>query len=184
MAQRKTKGSIYQLHIALNGIRPPIWRRILVPGNMKLSTLSEILLDTMGWVGYHLHQYIVNGVYYGEPSDDDFFDVEDESKVTLQQIAPREGSKFKYEYDFGDSWMHTVKVEAIVEPEEGTTYPVCIKGKRACPPEDVGGVWGYAEFLEALADPDNPEAEEMLEWVGDDFDPEEFSLEDVNLRIQ
>jgi hypothetical protein len=95
MAQGKKKGSIYQLHIALNGIRPPIWRRILVPGNTKLSSLSEILLDTMGWVGYHLHQYIVNGVYYGEPSPDDFFDVEDESKVTLQQIAPRVGSKFK-----------------------------------------------------------------------------------------
>lgn len=184
MAQRKTKGSIYQLHVALKGIRPPIWRRILLPGTTKLSQLSEILLATMGWLGYHLHQYSVNGVYYGEPSDDDFFDVEDESKVTLERIAPAVGSKFKYEYDFGDSWEHTVKVEALLEPEEGATYPVCIKGKRACPPEDVGGVWGYAELLETISDPDNAEAAEMIEWVGDDFDPEEFDLDEINQRLK
>lgn len=184
MAQRKAKGSIYQLRIDLNGIRPPIWRRILVPGNTKLSELSEILLAAMGWYGYHLHQFIVDGIYYGEPDPDDYFDVEDEKKVTLQQIAHGVGNKFKYEYDFGDSWEHTVKVEALLEPEEGMTYPVCIKGKRACPPEDVGGVWGYEELLETLGDPDSEENEEMLEWVGDDFDPEEFNLEEVNSRMQ
>ncbi len=184
MAQRKVKGSIYQLRVALDGIRPPIWRRILVPGDTKLSVLSEILLAAMGWHGYHLHQFIVDGVYYGEPNPDDFFDVEDERKATLQQIAPDVGSKFKYEYDFGDSWEHTIKVEAILEAEEGMTYPVCIKGKRACPPEDVGGPWGYAELLETISDPDSEEAEEMLDWVGDDFDPEEFDLDVINSRLQ
>lgn len=184
MTQRKVKGKIYQLHMALNGIRPPIWRRILVPGNTKLSQLSEILLAAMGWLGYHLHQYIVDGVYYGEPDPEFYFEINDESKFTLQQIAPDVGSRFTYEYDFGDSWEHTVKVEAILEPEEGMTYPVCIKGKRACPPEDVSGVWGYAEFLETISDPDSEEAEEMLDWAGDDFDPEEFDLAEINQRLK
>ena len=184
MARKRVKGPIYQLRVALNGIRPPIWRRILVPGDMKLSVLSEILLNTMGWFGYHMHQFIVDGVYYGEPDPDYFFEMEDESKFTLQQIAPRAGKKFKYEYDFGDSWEHTVKVEKVLAPEEGMTYPVCIKGKRACPPEDVGGVWGYAEFLETISDSDNEEAEEMLDWAGGDFDPEDFDLDEINSQLQ
>lgn len=103
-------------------------------------------------------------------------------KNSLQKIAPGVGRKFKYEYDFGDSWEHTVKVEAILEPEEGMTYPVCVKGKRACPPEDVGGVWAAGEAEPSAIQ--TAKGAEMFEWVGNDLQPEESDLEQVNSRLQ
>jgi hypothetical protein len=103
--------------------------------------------------------------------------------VTLAEIAPAAGDRLVYEYDFGDGWEHDLLVEKVLEPEPGATYPVCLKGRRACPPEDVGGIWGYAEFLQILGDPDHPEYEERLEWIGGEFDPEEFDVEDVNAAL-
>jgi hypothetical protein len=95
------------------------------------------------------------------------------------------GEKFKfvYEYDFGDSWEHVLLVEKVLPPEPGQRYPVCIKGRRACPPEDVGGIWGYAYFLEAIQNPDHPEREDYLEWIGGEFDPQAFDLEEVNAAL-
>lgn len=110
-------------------------------------------------------------------------DMHDEQEVTLGQIAAGEGFKFRYECDFGDSWLHQVRVEKILPPEPGRSYPVCIKGRRACPPEDVGGMWGYYHFLEAIQDPDHEEHDEYLEWVGGAFDPEAFDLEEVNQAL-
>jgi Plasmid pRiA4b ORF-3-like protein. len=93
-------------------------------------------------------------------------------------FAPKD--KFRYVYDFGDDWRHDIVVEKVLDPDEGIKYPVCIGGKRNCPPEDVGGPWGYEDFLEAIQDPQHPEHESMLEWVGGSFDPEEFSIDEVN----
>ena len=104
--------------------------------------------------------------------------------MRLNQIAPGAGFKFRYEYDFGDSWEHVLVVEKVLPPEPGRQVPVCIKGKRACPPEDVGGVWGYAEFLEALQDPDHEDHEMYLEWIGGEFDAEEFDLEETNEMLR
>lgn len=176
------KNDIYQLKVTLNNSKPPIWRRIEVSGNTGLDKLHHILQATMGWWDAHLHQYIVGHTYYGRPDPDYGFDMdmEDERKVKLNQIAPAEKSRFIYEYDFGDSWEHLIVVEKIFPPEQGVRYPRCIKGKRACPPEDVGGVWGYQSFIEAITDPNHPEHEEILEWWGDDFDPAAFDLEEVN----
>ena len=92
--------------------------------------------------------------------------------------------KFSYEYDFGDNWQHTVLVEKILPEEKGKHYPNCSKGKRACAPEDVGGAWGYVDFLEALQDAKHPDHEDMLEWVGGEFDPEEFDIKYVNERLR
>ena len=178
------KNDIYQLKVTLKYSKPPIWRRIEVPGNTRLDKLHDILQTTMGWWNAHLHQFIVGGTYYGEPHPDYGFDMRDERKVKLNQIAPGEKSKFVYEYDFGDSWEHVILVEKVLPPEKGVHYPRCIKGKRACPPEDVGGVWGYDDFVEAVKDPNHPEHEDMLEWWGDDFDPEAFDLEEVNEALQ
>ncbi|HRV94457.1 MAG TPA: plasmid pRiA4b ORF-3 family protein, partial [Anaerolineae bacterium] len=102
----------------------------------------------------------------------------------LNQIAPGEKTKFVYEYDFGDSWEHVILVEKILPPEPGVHYPRCIKGKRAGPPEDVGGIWGYEDFLEAIKDPKHPQHEAMLEWAGDDFDPEAFDMSGVNEALE
>jgi len=137
----------------------------------------------MGWTNSHLHQFIVGQTYFGEPYPDYGFEMHDERDVRLNQIAD-EGARFVYEYDFGDSWEHILLVEKVLEPEPGQQYPVCIKGKRACPPEDVGGVWGYYGFLEAIQDPDHPEHEDYLEWIGEDFDPEAFDLDAVNAALR
>ena len=180
----KTSGSIYQLKITLRDSSPPIWRRVLVPGEFNLYKLHWIVQLSMGWTNSHLHQFIINGQYYGIPHPDDWVEMIDERRVTLSRIAPREKSKFEYEYDFGDSWAHEILVEKILPPEAGTAYPCCVKGKGACPPEDVGGVWGYAEFLEAISDPKHPQHEDLREWVGGDFDPTAFDLEEVNRALR
>ena len=135
----------------------------------------------MGWAGGHLHQFIDGEDYYGPP---DLEDAENENRVRLNQIAPAEKARFLYEYDFGDSWEHDILVEKILPAEVGVKYPVCLKGARACPPDDCGGVWGYADLLEALKDPAHPEHKEMLEWIGGELDPEAFDLEEVNKMLQ
>jgi len=104
--------------------------------------------------------------------------------VKLKDVVSREKAKFIYEYDFGDGWEHELLVEKILPPTAGQRYPICLKGKRACPPEDVGGIWGYADFLEAIQDPNNPDHEDLLEWIGGSFDPEAFDLEEINRRLQ
>jgi hypothetical protein len=177
---------IYQIKVTLEGSKPPIWRRLMVRSDSTLGDLHRIIQLAFGWWDYHLHQFIVGRAYYGQPHPDYFDDMEmrDEQDVTLRQIAAAEGFKFRYEYDFGDSWLHQVLVEKVLPAEPGRRYPVCVKGRCACPPEDVGGIWGYYSFLEALADPDHEEHESYLEWVGGDFDPEAFDLEEVNQALQ
>jgi hypothetical protein len=177
---------IYQIKITLEDSKPPIWRRLLVRSDTSLGKLHLIIQAAMGWWDEHLHQFIVGRTYYGIPDPDYLDDMEmrDESRVKLSQIVSGEGFKFRYEYDFGDDWLHQVLVEKILPPEPGQTYPVCIKGRRACPPEDVGGIWSYADFLEAIHDPEHPEHEEYVEWIGDEFDPEAFDLAAVNEALK
>ncbi len=175
-----SKGQIYQIKVTLNESKPPIWRRILIPYDVTLEKLHYIIQVAMGWTNSHLHQFIVGQTYFGKPHPDYGFEMRDERDVKLNQIVPGEGCKFHYEYDFGDSWLHNLLVEKILEPEPGQQYPVCIKGKRACPPEDVGGVWGYEEFLEAIQNPGHSEHEMYVEWIGGEFDPEEFDLDETN----
>ena len=172
---------IYQIKVTLRDSRPPIWRRIQIHSDTRLDDLHQILQNVMGWDNYHLHQFIIYGEYYGEQND--FMDMLDESEYKLSDLVSGVKFKFVYEYDFGDSWEHILLVEKILPAEKSVRYPVCIKGKRACPPEDVGGVWGYGSFLEAIKDPKNPEHDEYLEWVGGEFDPAEFDLDDINAAL-
>ena len=131
-----------------------------------------------------MHQFIAHGRYYGTPHADFGFEVQNEQQVSLQQVVSRAKDKLIYEYDFGDSWDHELLIEKVFPYEAGKRYPVCLTGKRACPPEDCGGIWGYASFLDAIQDPQHPEHEEMLEWVGGEFDPEAFDLDEVNRELQ
>jgi len=174
---------IYQLKVTLRGSRPPIWRRVLVPGKFSLHKLHQAIQLVMGWTESHLHQFIIDGQYYSIPSSEDYEPVRDERRHSLSQIATREKRKFFYEYDFGDSWEHEIVVEKILSPESGVKYPACIKGKRACPPEDIGGLWGYETFLEAIGDPHHEEHDSYLEWVGGDFDPEACDLGEINQAL-
>jgi len=181
---KKADIPIYQLKITLMDSKPPIWRRVLVAGDIPLSRLHRIIQAVMGWWDSHLHQFIVGDIYYGVPDPDDWHEVKDERRAKLNQIAPSEKSRFIYEYDFGDDWLHSVQVEKILPPDPAQRLPICIKGKRACPPEDVGGVWGYDTFLEALKDPGHPEHDMYKEWIGDAFDPEAVDLDEINARLR
>jgi len=177
-------GAIYQFKVTLKESHPPIWRRIQVP-DCTLGELHEVLQVVMDWGNSHLHQFIVNRKYFGEATHDDLdMEVEDEDGIGLSDIYTGENTpRIVYEYDFGDGWLHEIILEKILEPEPRVTYPCCLEGARACPPEDVGGIWGYAEFLEAISDPNHEDHDEMVEWVGGEFDPERFSVDEVNKEL-
>lgn len=177
---------IYQIKITLKDCRPPIWRRVQVQSNVTLGQLHWVIQLSMGWTNSHLHSFDIQGVEYGMLMPDLDFDemeLEDEQTVRLNQVVSGEKSKFTYLYDFGDSWDHEILVEKILEADSETDYPICIKGKRACPPEDCGGTWGYQQFLEIIQDPEHEEHEEMLEWVGGFFDPEDAELDEANYQL-
>jgi len=176
-------GSIYQLKLTLKDSKPPIWRRIQVSGDISLHRLHKIIQAAMGWLDYHLYQFTIANFVYGipDPEDDDWgMPVDDSRKIRLNKLLSREKTKIRYEYDFGDGWVHHILVEKIIPPAPGVNYPVCLAGKRACPPEDCGGIWGYEELLDIIGNPRHKEYKEMMEWLGGSFDAEEFDLESIN----
>jgi hypothetical protein len=135
-AARRITGrtQIYQLKVQLRKVRPPIWRRLLVPGDMTLTELHEVIQTAMGWTNTHLHEFEIDGVSYGDPDPDWESEFADESKVKLYRVA-HDGGRIRYAYDFGDGWEHDVLVEKVAGPEPGNQYPSCVAGRRACPPE-------------------------------------------------
>ena len=177
---------LYQFKVTLLESNPPVWRRIQVQ-DCTLDKLHEHIQTAMDWTNSHLYQFDIKGERYGDPEllDDGFedFECEDSTTTMLSEILPKTGKRFafKYEYDFGDGWEHEVLYEGSPPPEKGKKYPLCLEGERTCPPEAVGGVWGYAEYLEALADPKHERHEEFMEWSGpfdpDDFDPKKATRE-------
>ncbi|HHV61071.1 MAG TPA: plasmid pRiA4b ORF-3 family protein [Firmicutes bacterium] len=181
---RNTSDTIYQLKVTLKAIKPPIWRRIQVPGNITLAKLHKILQAAMGWEDYHLYEFQIGRVSFGTPDPEFDMPVENARTARLNKVVPEAKTRFQYIYDFGDYWVHDVLVEKILPPEEGVRYPVCTGGKRACPPEDCGGIPGYLGMLETIKNPGDPEYEEILEWLGGTFDPEEFDLEAINNELK
>ncbi len=149
-AKRSRTSVVYQIKVTLKGSKPPIWRRMQVTRTTTLAQLHQILQCVMGWEGYHLYRFDISGMEYGDPSMVEEMEGEDARRVTLETLVRGEKDKFLYEYDFGDSWDHELLVEKVLPYEAGKRYPVCLTGKRACPPEDCGGIWGYASFLEAI----------------------------------
>lgn len=133
----------------------------------------------MGWGDEHLHLFEIDGMSFSDPRHQDA-DIAEEATVRLDQAAPFAKTRFRYEYDFGDGWEHEILVEAVQPPEPGQQYPVCLAGARAAPPEDSGGIWRYGWMLETLANPRDPDREEILDWLGGPIDPEAFDLEAVN----
>lgn len=174
---------VYQLKVGLRDVKPPIWRRLQVVGGVTLAELHGIIQVAMGWTDSHLHAFDVAGISYGEPSPDPWNDMQDERRVRLSQLQLAAGSRFGYSYDFGDDWHHDLLVEQIGAPESGVAYPRCVGGRRACPPEDCGGPWGYTELLAVVADPDHEDHDERLEWIGGEFDPADFDHQEVNLLL-
>ena len=186
-SQSTEESPIYQFKITLENVRPPIWRRVLVPGHFTLRQLHVVIQVAMdGWEGGHLHEFEIDEKHYAEmppPGMDWGVPIVDEARVMLADVVQGEKTTFLYTYDFGDSWQHRILVEKILPLDVKITYPICLKGKRACPPEDCGGPWGYAELLEILADPTHPEYEERCEWLSEGFDAENFDIEGINSNL-
>jgi hypothetical protein len=186
MAKSKSaeKSPIYRLRITLRDTKPPIWRRIEVPGTTRLDHLHLMIQAAMGWYNCHLHSFTIAEETYGMYDDELDVDYEDEQEYRLQDVVPHGNIKFTYTYDFGDNWEHAVLVEKVMPPEAGVKYPRCTDGARACPPEDVGSTCGYAEFLKAIRNPKHEEHEAFLEWVGGKFDSEAFDVKEADAAVK
>ena len=169
------------LKVTLRDTKPPIWRRLVIPGEMTLGDLHQAIQAVMGWDDAHLHSFDIAGRAYGDPDSVD--DVADEERLSLNAVLKSGVRRFTYTYDFGDDWEHVVLIERPRRPLEAGSYPACLAGQRHCPPEDCGGPWGYQDLLAVLADPTHPDYPERVEWIGEDFDPEEFSVDVANARL-
>jgi Plasmid pRiA4b ORF-3-like protein len=181
---KPSPGSVHTLKVTLLEVEPPIWRRVVVASDTPLPELSAILQVTMGWTEDHVHVFDDGEVQYG-PQDTELEGVEDEAEQTVAGLLTKPGERLLYEYDaLGDSWEHLLEVEEVGPPAPGEAVPRVIDGARACPPEDLGGAPGYEDFLEAIADPEHGEHEEMLERVGGKFDPEAFDVRAVNAELR
>ncbi|MBU2585493.1 MAG: plasmid pRiA4b ORF-3 family protein [Bacteroidetes bacterium] len=185
----KKINEVYQFKISLNNSQPLIWRRIVVPSNYSFWDLHVAIQDSMGWIDYHLHMFEINNpatnekVEIGVPDEEwEAYDriVLPDYKEKISKYFNENNRNARYEYDFGDSWIHTIKFEKVLPATIGEKYPKCIDGKRACPPEDCGGMGGYYDLLEILSDPKNEEYDEMIEWLGGEFDPEYFDPKAVS----
>jgi len=170
---------LYQLKITLKYSQPKIWRRIVVPSDLKLNRLHEVIQRVMPWTDSHLHQFVVGRVYYGQP-DSEFADPDSETlnekRFAIADIAPGAKKKFIYEYDFGDGWEHEIVVEKVLPPDASFKRIVCLAGENACPPDDCGGIGGYYQMLEIIADPKHPDHKHMKEWLGGEWDRDQFDL--------
>ena len=164
---------IFQLKVSLDGVRPPVWRRVRVPGGYTLDRVHRVIQYAMGWGGYHLHSFEIGGEQYGEPDPDGDLELIDELDVRLDAVA-RAGARLRYTYDYGDWWEHTVDVEDVRDADPDEAYPLCVDGQGACPPEDVGGAYGYAELLTVLRDPAHPEYETARQVLGSGRSTESF----------
>lgn len=175
----------YQIKIVLCDAPLPIWRRLYIHAQTPLSLVHEIIQLAMGWSNYHLYHFEIDGKRYGEvqgaPGEKG---VLDSNEYNLQDLLKKPDDRMIYMYDFGDDWEHEVTLEKMGELVNPAFLARCITGKRACPPEDVGGVGGYFEFINIIEDPDNEQQLERLEWVGCDFDPNSFDARLVNLRLE
>ncbi|MCP4297879.1 MAG: plasmid pRiA4b ORF-3 family protein [Proteobacteria bacterium] len=179
---------VYQLKVQLKGIRPPIWRRFLISNTSSLEDFHHTIQIVMGWTNSHLHQFIFGNSRYGMVDPEFDMDCDDglmdELNFKVKDLLKSKGDSILYEYDFGDGWAHKITLEKVLPFVKEQFLPYCVKGKRGCPPEDVGGIWGYEDFLKKWIDKTHPEYEELREWAGDYFDPEIFDPSETNEILQ
>lgn len=160
----------YQVKLTLRDVKPPVWRRLVLPGQWHLDQVHDAIQVAMGWENAHLHEFQVGEERYGQPSPEWDNDVHSETTARLHEVLSGLGDRLSYWYDFGDDWYHDLIVEELAEP---VSTARCLAGRGACPPEDSGGPWEYAEMLAALADPKHESYATYAEWIGD-FDPKAF----------
>jgi hypothetical protein len=185
VASRASKRKrIVQLRITLKDVRPPVWRCVELPSTATLAQLHRVVQVAMGWSGSHLHCFRQGDVVYGVPDRDEPGTVIHERRVCVADLLAEPGDRLLYEYDFGDGWTHEIRFEGIAAPQRDARYPRCLKGKRACPPEDVGGPWGYAAMLARGPKKKVPAPPRALRLHESDFDPNAFDLDTVNSALR
>jgi hypothetical protein len=175
---------IYQIQITLTNSNPIIWRRFLIQPYLSLSDFHMVIQIIMGWRNSHLHQFIKNETFYSERLKDDasWEDLNnvDYKGLKISDLLVNENDKIDYEYDFGDSWHHDVILEKILLVSDKSQYLICLDGKLSCPPEDCGGIWGYADLLQVFNNPKHKDYADLLDWLDGEFDPDHFDKEAVN----
>lgn len=177
------ENKVHRLKVTLRDVRPTVWRRIEISSTASLADLHDAIQAVMPWLDMHLHEFTIAGATYGPLDDDAPEDCIDEQSVTLTHAVPA-GARFTYVYDFGDNWIHDIDCEDIVDAEPGLSYPRCVTGAGAVPPDDVGGTDIYADFVVAMADPNHPEHQQWAEWIGSAWDPGRFSINEANEALR
>lgn len=183
--ENKYFNNVYQFKVFLKGSKPPIWRRIQVPGNYTFWELHVAIQNSMGWNNYHLHEFFIsNGnmdehIRIGQPDNEFGVGVLSERKEKIKDYFHNVKDSCDYIYDFGDDWHHKVEFEKVIPKDENRQYPICLSGKRACPPENSGGIGGYSELLSILKNPGHEEYLNYVELKEGNFNPEQFNIKDV-----
>lgn len=172
--------NIYKLKITLDYIDPPIWREILIDSETLLPDLSKIIQTVMGWYNTHLHHFRIDDEIYSLPDEESLSDEIDYSDISIGSLITAEKQKLYYDYDFGSGWEHIIVVEKILAYDTKEILPFCIDGKRNCPPEDCGGPAGYEKILEKLKSPENDDYMDLIDWLGEEYDPEAFEIDAIN----
>lgn len=166
-----------RVKITIRDIDPPVWRELVVPGHWHLGMVHRALQIAFGWHEAHLHSFQVGDRRYGEPDPNYDSGTQRESLVRVHEVLAAPGDVITYWYDFGDDWFHDIVVEELLDPQKQAR---CLDGRRAAPPEDSGGPWGYQDLLQALADPKHEEHEDRVEWVGEGYDPELVDIQAID----
>jgi hypothetical protein len=174
----------YEIRISLADISPEIYRKVRVSGAMKLNQLHKLIQAVMGWKGYHLHSFEMDGIEFGIYEPEEEMNFVDEKKFRLEELAQGQAIQIKYVYDFGDNWIHILDVTPAGELSDAKSSAVCLEGARTCPPEDCGGSYGYTRMLEILKDPDHEEFEDFRNWLPRNFDPEKFDVDRANRALK
>ena len=178
---------IVQIKLKLLGVtKPPVWRRVQLRADTRLDQLHEILQAALGWENYHLHAFSFGEEEFGPRDPELELDFGDERRATLGELTDI-GTRFHYTYDFGDNWEHEILVEDLLDPDPDTHYPILLAANGACPPEDCGGTWGYADLKAILADPNDEQHQQRLEWLGlenaSEFDPTAVPSENIDYEL-
>ncbi len=181
---RKHHPTVYEMTVRIKGARPAIWRRFQVSDNITFYKLHRVLQEVMGWGNYHLYEFQIGQLLLGDPDPEYSPETRSARRVRLSDAITRETANFIYIYDFGDYWEHEITVEKIVSTNEELRHAVCIEGKRACPPEDCGSIGGYSDLLKIIRNPRHERYADMMEWLGGEFDPERFDIDEVNRGLK
>lgn len=184
MSNLVTLRHLFQIKVSLHEARPPIWRRLLVTDTLSLASFHQVLQVAMGWENYHEHQFIYHHEVIGDLDPFSRFTWATEQKTRLRDLLKYEGDWLTYEYDFGCSWLHDITLEQILTYDLKRAPLYCKAGRRACPPENCGGAWGFEALLDAYTHPQHPDYQDILQLLPDKFDPSHFDRHQVNYRLR